>query len=110
MRNFAPQAQIDLDEAVGWLLDRGSAAKAAERLLTDVLDAVAFLEQRPQIGRRRPDLLPDPFRFWSIPRHSLILVYDPSTDPVSVLRVLSTDRDLATLLADLAGPPGSPTG
>ena len=102
MRRFAPQAQADLDEAVGWLLDHDSAAAAAERLLTAVLDAAERLAVRPLLGRRRPDLLPDPFRFWSIPRHSLLLVYTSGSDGLTILRVLSTERDLGPLLADLA--------
>ena len=101
MRHFAPQAQADLDDVVGWLLDHGSAAGAAERLLAAVLEAADRLAERPLLGRRRPDLLPDPFRLWSIPRHSLLLVYvaDPAA-PV-ILRVLSTSRDLGPILADL---------
>jgi hypothetical protein len=64
--------------------------------------------KRPLLGRRRPDLLPDPFRFWSIPRHSLFLVYDPGANPPSILRVLSTDRDLGSILDELRSLYGSP--
>lgn len=101
MRNFAPQAQADLDHAVGWLLDQGFAAAAAERLLTAALDAAALLARRPGLGRHRPDLLPAPLRLWSVPRHSLLLVYDPDTEPPTILRVLSTNQELGPLLADL---------
>ncbi len=104
-RNFAPQAAADLDHAVGWLLDRVAAPGAAERLLTAVLDAGERLATRPQLGRRRLELLPDPFRFWSLPRFGLLLVYDPTTSPAVILRVLNTAQDLGPLLADLAGPP-----
>ena len=104
-RNFAPQAAADLDDAIGWLLDRVAAPGAAERLITAVLDAGERLATRPQLGRRSPELLPDPFRFWSVPRFGLLLVYDPTTRPASILRVLSTAQDLGPLLADLAGPP-----
>jgi plasmid stabilization system protein ParE len=101
MRNFTPQAQADLDEAVGWLLDQGFAAAAAEKLLTAVLDAAAMLAKRPHIGRYQPELLPKPFRFWSLPRHSLILVYDADAEAPTILRVLSTNRELWPLLGDL---------
>ncbi len=104
-RNFAPQAATDLDHAVGWLLDRVAAPGAAERLLTAVLDAGERLATRPQLGRRRPELLPDPFRFWSLPRFGLLLVYDPTTSPAVILRVLNTAQDLGPLLADMAGLP-----
>lgn len=104
-RNFAPQAAADLDHAVGWLLDQVAAPGAAERLLLAVLDAGERLATRPQLGRRRPELLPDPFRFWSLPRFGLLLVYDPTTSPATILRVLNTAQDLRPLLADLTGAP-----
>jgi hypothetical protein len=74
-------------------------------LLSAVLDAGERLALRSQLGRRRLDLLPDPFRFWSLPRFGLLLVYDPTTSPALILRVRHTAQDVGPLLADLAGPP-----
>ena len=98
LRNFSRQASADLDDAVGWLLDHGVAPASAEQLLTTVLAA----------AERRPDLLPEPFRYWSIPRWKLLLVYDPTTTPATILRVLNTSQDLPTLLADLRDAPDAP--
>ena len=109
-RNFSRRAAEDLDATVGWLLDRGGAASAAEQLLTAVLAAGERLAQHPLLGRRRPDLLPEPYRFWSIPRWRLLLVYDPTTNPASILRVLNTAQDLPPLLTDLRDPPDTPEG
>ena len=100
-RNFSQQASEDLDQAVGWMLDHGGAPGAAEQLLTAVLAAAERLAERPTLGRRRPALLPEPFRFWSLPRWKLLLVYDPATNPATILRVLNTAQDLGPLLADL---------
>jgi plasmid stabilization system protein ParE len=100
-RNFAPQAAVDLDNAVGWLLDHAGAPAAAERLLQAVLHAAERIATRPQLGRRRHDLLPDPYRFWSLPRFGLLLVYNPTTSPATILRVLHTAQDLALPLAYL---------
>ena len=102
-RNFAPQAAADLDDVVGWLLDQAVAPAAAEKPLQAVLDAGERLANRPQIGRRRPDLLPDPFRFWALPRFGLLLVYDPTTSPATIPRILKTAQDLGPLLTDLIG-------
>ena len=101
-RNFAPQAAADLDDAIGWLLDRAASPAAAERLLKAVLEAGERLAVRPHLGRRRPDLLPDPFRFWSLPRFNLLLVYDATTSPAVILRVLHTAQDLGPVLEELA--------
>ena len=102
-RNFAPRAAADLDELVGWLLDQAVAPAAAEKLLQAVLDAGERLADRPQLGRRRLDLLPAPFRFWSLPRFGLLIVYDPTTNPATILRILKTAQDLGPLLTDLPG-------
>ena len=107
-RNFSLQAAADLDHAVGWLLDHGTAPASAEQLLTTVLAAAERLAERPALGRKRPELLPEPFRFWSIPRWKLLLVYDPTTTPTTILRVLGTAQDLSPLLADLRDAPDPP--
>jgi toxin ParE1/3/4 len=107
-RNFSIQAAAELDDAVGWLLDHGVAPAAAERLLSTVLAAAERLAEHPALGRRRPELLPEPFRFWSIPPWKLLLVYDPTTTPATILRVLNTNQDLGPLLADLRAAPDAP--
>ena len=107
-RNFSRQAAQDLDEAIGWLLDHGVAPTSAEQLLTTVLAAAERLAERPALGRRRPELLPEPFRFWSIRRWKLLLVYDPTTSPATILRVLNTSQDLPTLLAHMRDASDAP--
>jgi plasmid stabilization system protein ParE len=107
-RNFSRQAAAELDDIVGRRLDQGDAASTAEQLLAAVLAAGERLAGRPLLGRRRPELLPEPYRFWSIPRWRLLLVYDPTTHPASILRVLSTTQDLPPLLADLQDPTETP--
>lgn len=73
-----------------------------------MLAVVERLAERPALGRRRPDLLPEPFRFWSIPRWKLLLVYDPATTPATILRVLNTAQDLPPILSDLRDAPDGP--
>ena len=51
-RNFSRRVASDLDETVGWLLDRSGAA-AAEQLLTTVLAGGERLAEHPLLGRRR---------------------------------------------------------
>ena len=73
---------------------------AAEKLLAAVLEAGELIANRPLIGRRRPDFLPDPYRVWSLPRLGYILVYKPTTTPARVVQVLITARDLPNALKD----------
>ncbi len=105
LRNFSRRGSLDLDRAIAWLLDRGVTPATAEECLTTVLAAAARLAERPGLGRQRADLLPAPFRFWSIPRWRLLLVYDPTTEPATMLRVLNTAQDLPRLLAYLRDLP-----
>lgn len=103
LRNLSPRAAADLDQAVEWRLDHGLTPGSAEQLLRAVLAAAERLAERPLLGRQQPELAPPPFRFWSIPRWRLLLVYDPTSAPATIQRIVSTDQDLPPLLAELRG-------
>ena len=79
---------------------------AAERLKHAVADAVKRLGENPFLGSARPHL-PPPFRFWSLVRFGYVLVYDPGTVPVEILRFVHTKRDLPRVLAELRDLPES---
>ena len=74
------------------------------RALRDAVQVAARrLGDRPLMGRLQTDLLPTPYRFWSLTRFQM--VYNPAVTPPRILRLLSTARDLGPLLADLAERP-----
>ena len=52
--------------------------------------------RNPQIGHTRPDLTTKPVRFWPI--YSYLIVYDPQSRPLEIVRILSGYRDIAALL------------
>ena len=60
------------------------------------LDAVALLTERPAVGHIRTDLTDDTVRFWSIPPY--MMVYDPNTQPLQILRILRSARDIPSVL------------
>jgi toxin ParE1/3/4 len=70
-------------------------------LLTAALHAAELLTARPMLGRLRTELLPAPYRFWSLRGFPYLLVYNAATVPPRILRVLHTARDLPTLLGDV---------
>ena len=87
----------------------GRPTALARRFLTVVIEAAARFSQRPLLGHRRTDLLPDPFRFRHITGFPFLLVYNADRPAPVILRVLRMPRDLEPLLADLtatfdAGP------
>ena len=79
-------------------------AVAAEQLQRAVAHAARRLGRNPFLGSVRPHL-PPPYRVWSMPRFGYVLVYDPQTDPVEILRFVHTRRDLPRVLADLWDTP-----
>ncbi len=74
---------------------------------TDAADHVAdslelVFEQigkRPHAGIRRPDLTARPFRLRRA--FSYLVVYEPATVPVTVVRVLHASRDVGRLLREM---------
>jgi plasmid stabilization system protein ParE len=99
VRLFAPRARRELRDASVWIARDSQVT--AHALVTEALRAAAMLARQPMLGRRRLDLLPEPYRFWSLRGFPYLLVYNASASPPRILRVLHMARDLRTLLDDL---------
>jgi plasmid stabilization system protein ParE len=97
-RLFAPRAHRDLCEASLWLARTNPAV--AHALVAEAERAARRLAERPMWGRRRPDLLPEPFRFWTLRGFPYLLAYDVWASPPRVLLVLHASRDLPSALAE----------
>jgi len=54
------------------------------------------LAQSPLMGHLREDLTDEPVRFWSV--YSYVIVYDPETQPLQIIRILHSARDLRRIL------------
>ncbi|MDQ2803334.1 MAG: type II toxin-antitoxin system RelE/ParE family toxin, partial [Pseudomonadota bacterium] len=70
-------------------------------LLNAALRAAEKLAARPMLGRLRAELLPAPYRFWSLRGFPYLLVYNAAVVPPRILRVLHAARDLPAMLSDL---------
>ncbi|HME27907.1 MAG TPA: type II toxin-antitoxin system RelE/ParE family toxin [Acetobacteraceae bacterium] len=95
---FAPQAARELERAVAQIAESNPAA--AEAFLRTALAAATRIASRPGLGSVRPHL-PSRYRFWPLTRYSYLLVYDATTDPALILRVVHMRRDLPKLLSDV---------
>jgi toxin ParE1/3/4 len=97
---LTPLARRELVDAIRTI------AMDNERAARGLNDAVALAARRlgsnPSLGSNRP-YLPSRYRVWPLRRYSYLLVYDPATEPVLILRVVHMRRDLPRLLAHLAG-------
>ena len=69
---------------------------AADRVTKEIHEAIVMLAQNPELGHVRKDLTSKSVRFWPI--YSYLIIYNPSTNPLEIVRILSGYRDLAMLL------------
>lgn len=68
----------------------------AARVIDECFESFAILAEQPLIGHKRDDLTSREVRFWSI--YSYLIIYDATTQPISIVRVLSGYRDITSLL------------
>lgn len=85
----------DLEAIRDYLVEQAG-AQVARTVLTQILNAIRLLAQRPGLGHLRQDLTEEPVRFWQV--FPCLIVYLPEPRPIQVVRVLHTGCDLAALL------------
>jgi toxin ParE1/3/4 len=96
---LTPEARREAANEVRRLAKRNP--QAARDLRQAIVEAARLIGARPLAGRQHPELLPGPYRFWSLVRFAYLIVYDPEADPVLILRLIHTRRDLPRVLTDL---------
>lgn len=94
---FTPQAVADLFDI--WSFIAADNAAAADRVEEAVFRACDVLADTPLIGRVRKGLTSLPVRFWIVqPYSNYLIVYDPERNPLQIIRILHTARDLPSVL------------
>ena len=88
-------AERDLDAVKRYLIEKAGPT-IARRVMKDVRKALAFLGSQPGAGHLREDLTNRPVKFW--PVYSYLIVYDPKSKPIQIVRVLHGNRDIEELL------------
>ena len=91
---YSPQARLDLLDIWEHIADDD--VEAADRVEQEIRQAILMLAANPALGHLRRDLTSKPVRFWSI--YSYLIVFDPETRPLEIVRILSGYRDVAALL------------
>jgi plasmid stabilization system protein ParE len=87
----------DLDAI--WLHIYKSNPTVADAVEQEIRSACALVAESPLQGHLRRDLTMLPIRFWTLPKYqNYLIVYDPHTRPLAILRVLHGMRDLKRLL------------
>jgi|SRR5579885_1012420 len=100
MPNKEPQisdpAAADLIEIGDYIAQ--NSMEHARLLVNEIYDAMYKLVAMPRMGSKRPDLSKDEsLAFWIVRGHYMI-IYRPDVEPVEIVRVLHTSRDIARIL------------
>jgi plasmid stabilization system protein ParE len=95
---LTPQAVDDLFDI--WSYIARDNIEAADRVEASIYQACAFVANSPLRGQTRKDLSKLPLRFWIVQRYpNYIVVYDPKTKPLQIIRILHGKRNLKHILA-----------
>ncbi len=96
---FTPRAVDDLFEI--WSYIARDNVEAANRLEDAVYKACDFLAAGPRRGTTREDLTKLALRFWTVQAFpNYIIVYDPASDPLQIIRILHGTRDVLAILGE----------
>jgi plasmid stabilization system protein ParE len=87
-------ARADLDEIVEFI--RQDSSEAAKRVGKALQEAMGKLASLPGMGHVREDLAEVSLRFWHI--YSYLIVYDPESKPLQIVRILHSARDVRRIL------------
>lgn len=90
------QARADLEDIWRYIAEDNPAA--ADRVEAALYESFDKLAQYPGLGHWREDIASKRVRFWGV--HSYQIIYDPETDPLVILRILSGWRDIGGILDD----------
>lgn len=96
---FHPEAFADLDEIWEYIAEDN--IDAADRVITEVFEAIRKLVPFPERGHRRPDLTSRPLRFIRV--YDYLVAYAPEESPLWVIAVLHGKRNPRVMAAILRG-------
>ena len=91
------RAEADVDAITDFIA--ADNIDAAVKVVLALEDAFVLLAARPGIGHARADLTDRPLKFWSV--YSYLVVYDPASDPLTIVAVLHGARDVAQRLKEI---------
>jgi toxin ParE1/3/4 len=94
-----PEAYEDLDDIRGYIAQHNP--DAADRVITEIFDAIRALIPFPHQGHRRPDLSSRPLRFILV--RDYLIAYAPEEKPLWVVAVIHGRRSPRVMAAILRG-------
>ena len=92
-----PEAYLDLEEIRSYIAQEN--ADAADRVMSEIFDAIRGLVQFPYLGHYRPDLTSRPVRF--LMSLEYLIAYAPDEKPLWVIAVMHGRRSPRVMAAIL---------
>ncbi len=93
---LSPRARRDLIAAAKWIANDNPAA--ALGLRNAVAQAAERIGSHRHVGKLRPDLADEPYRFLTLTGFPYIIVYNADRCPPLIVRILHGARDLPEAL------------
>ena len=94
---LTPASENDLFDI--WAYIASDDPAAADDLESEFFRTFQRLVDRPDLGHFRRDLTDKPVRFFCV-RAVYLVVYDPASDPITIVRVLHGSRDAVAELSE----------
>src|SRR5579864_5264026 len=94
-----PEALVDLDNIRDYIAQENP--DAADRVMSEIFDAIRGLVSFPNQGHRRPDLSARPLRFTLVREY--LIAYAPEDTPLWVVAVMHGRRNPRIMAAILRG-------
>ena len=88
-------AKRDLDQIKSFTLEKAG-PRITRRVMRDIRAALKLVGRVPGTGHVREDLTGRPVKFWPI--YSYLIVYDPESKPIQILRILHGMRNVEEIL------------
>jgi plasmid stabilization system protein ParE len=92
---LSPEAVQDLIDIYEYIAQDN--LEAAERVRTEIYDAIHGLAAMPGKGHHRKDLTAQPVLFWAV--RSYQIIYRPPSQPLQVVAGLHGKRDIKRVLS-----------
>jgi antitoxin ParD1/3/4/toxin ParE1/3/4 len=91
---LSPEAARDIEALLEYIAR--DSVHAARHVRQALLAACRRLANYPGMGHRRDDLTDKPVRFFPI--YSFLIIYDPASTPLEIVRVLRGAQDITAIL------------
>jgi plasmid stabilization system protein ParE len=94
---LTPQAADDLFDI--WQYIAIDSPESADRIEAAIYQACALVAEGPLRGQVRKEFTTLRLRFWTLPLYpNYLIVYDPATKPLQIIRILHGKRNVAHML------------